>query len=274
MTALEYGVVEVTKGRPLSLELVLDLHRRLMTGVRGNDKQPGEFRAIQNWIGRVGSTPATATFVPPHPSRLTHALNEWADFALRSSRELPPLVACALLHQQFETLHPFRDGNGRVGRLLIPLYLIERGRLALPVLYLSAFIEAHKADYVRLLQRVRTHGEWEAWIEFFLRGVAEIAREGAARATLIVDYYESARESVAEYPQCVRLLRTLLDNPFISTTRAVKALNATPPTARKALETLRAAGILSDAMKRGRTPLFVAGRLLELFTEPIYSLSA
>lgn len=268
VTALEYGIAEVTRGRRLSLELVLDLHRRLMTGVRGQDKRPGEFRVIQNWIGHHGSTPATARFVPPHPDQLAAVLADWNGFMQRGSARLPPLVACALLHQQFETIHPFRDGNGRVGRLLIPLYLMERQRLSLPLLYISAYIEQHKGEYGRLLQAVRTDGAWESWIEFFLRGVAETANEAGARAKEVADYHEWARGAAARNPNSVRLLRPLLGNPFLSTTRAVRELGVTAPTARKAIDDLRALGIVEDAPKRGRAPLVVARRLLEIFTRP------
>ncbi len=179
---------------------------------------------------------------------------------------MPPLVACALLHQQFETLHPFLDGNGRIGRLLIPLHLLERKRLPLPLLYLSAYIEEYKGEYGRLLQRVRTHGDWEAWLQYFLRGVAETAREGARRAHDILEAYERARDAVADHPYSVRLLKELIRNPFISTARAATVLSVTIPTARKAIEELKTADVLHDAAKRGRTPLYVAHEFLDLFT--------
>ena len=265
VTALEYGIAQVAGGRRLSLDLVLDLHRRLMDGVRGHDKDPGQFRIAQNWIGHKHSTLETATFVPPHPEVLPAALADWETFMTRSASTVPPLVACALLHQQFETIHPFRDGNGRVGRLIIPLFLMERQRLPIPLLYLSAYIDQHKSEYARLLQVVRTDGDWEAWIAFFLRGVASTAKEAATRTMEIVDYCEMARELTARNPNSVRLLRSLLGNPFMSTNRAAKALGVTLPTARKAIEVLRQHGIVSDAGKRGHTPLVVARDLLNIF---------
>lgn len=268
VTALEYGIAQVSAGRRLSLELVLELHQRLMHGVRGKDKQPGEFRTTQNWIGHERSTPATAKFVPPHPDRVDAALTAWIDFARQGADDVPPLVACALLHQQFETIHPFRDGNGRIGRLVIPLFLMERHRLPLPLLYISAYIDQHKAEYARLLQGVRTDGDWEAWVEFFANGVAATAREAGERATEIVDYYETAREAATRNPNSVRLLRELLANPFMSTARAAKALDVTNPTARKAIDDLKLLGILTDAPKRGRTPLVVARVLLDIFNRP------
>lgn len=266
VTALEYGITQVRGGRPVDNALILDLHARLMAGVRGEDKHPGAFRVTQNWIGYRGSTPATAIFVPPHPEVLTGALSAWERFVQERARDMPPLVACALLHQQFETLHPFLDGNGRIGRLLIPLHLLERNRLPLPLLYLSAYIEEYKGEYGRLLQRVRTDGDWEAWLRYFLRGVAETAREAATRARDILDAYESARDAAAANVYSVRLLKELLRNPFISTARAATLLSATIPTARKAIDHLKDADVLRDAAKRGRTPLYVAHTLLDLFT--------
>jgi Fic family protein len=267
VSAMEHGVTQLRRGRRLDLDLVLELHRILMTGVRGNDKDPGALRAVQNWIGNPGSTPSTAVFVPPHPDRVADAMLAWTAFARGTSRAHPPLIACGLLHQQFETIHPFRDGNGRIGRLLIPLYLIECGRLSLPLLYISAYLEANRVEYVRQLQRVRTDGAWESWVAFLIAGVLETARDGRDRATRIVAYYESARDAVDDQPHCSRLLRFLLSNPFISTTRAMRELGVTPPTARKALDTLVTRGVLEDAGKRGRTPLLVARQLLEIFGE-------
>ena len=266
VTALEFGIAQVRGGQTVGNALLLTLHERLMAGVRGADKSPGAFRVSQNWIGHRGSTPATALFVPPHPDVLPGALSAWERFLQERGRQMPPLVVCALLHQHFETLHPFRDGNGRIGRLLIPLYLLERGRLPLPLLYVSAYLEENKAEYGRLLQRVRTDGDWEAWLRYFLRGVLETARDAASRAREILDAYERAREAVAGNAHSARLLKELLRNPFVSTTRAARLLGVTAPTARNAIDVLKTAGVLRDGLKRGRTPLYVAHAFLELFT--------
>lgn len=266
VTALEFGIAQVRGGQTVGNALLLTLHERLMAGVRGADKSPGAFRVSQNWIGHRGSTPATALFVPPHPDVLPGALSAWERFLQERGRQMPPLVVCALLHQHFETLHPFRDGNGRIGRLLIPLYLLERGRLPLPLLYLSAYLEENKAEYGRLLQRVRTDGDWEAWLRYFLRGVLETARDAASRAREILDAYERAREAVAGNAHSARLLKELLRNPFVSTTRAARLLGVTAPTARNAIDVLKTAGVLRDGLRRGRTPLYVAHAFLELFT--------
>ncbi len=267
ISALELGVEWVQRGRLIDREMVLALHRVLMTGVRGRDKQPGEFRTVQNWIGRPGSSPATAVFVPPHPGRVHAAIEDWQAFSEQGSRRLPPLISCGVLHAYFETVHPFLDGNGRIGRLLIPLHLIACGRLSAPLLYISAYLETHKADYARHLQAVRTHGAWETWIEFLIDGVAETAQEGQRRAAAIIRYYDETRDLLDGVPHSGRLLRALMTNPFISTTRAVQTLSVTSPTARKALDTFVRRGVLEDAGKRGRTPLLLARSLLELFGE-------
>ncbi|MDQ3414520.1 MAG: Fic family protein [Verrucomicrobiota bacterium] len=151
---------------PLSLRLVCELHEHLMRGVRGHDKTPGAFRRSQNWIGPRGSTPETAPYVPPPVEEMMDCLGNWELF-LHKHGEMPDLIQCAVMHEQFEAIHPFLDGNGRVGRLLITLFLIERNRLAQPLLYLSVFIEANRQDYYDLLQRVRTHGDWLSWLNGF-----------------------------------------------------------------------------------------------------------
>ncbi len=169
VTALEYGVTRL-RTLPLSLRLVLELHARLMKGVRGEHATPGEFRRTQNWIGVPRSTLESAIYVPPPPEFMMEALEAWERF-LHERGRVPDLVQCALMHEQFEAIHPFLDGNGRVGRLLITLFLIERGRLSQPLLYLSAYIDQHRGEYYSGLQAVHTDGDWKGWIRFFLTGV-------------------------------------------------------------------------------------------------------
>src|SRR5574337_1016787 len=180
VTALEYGL-ERLESLPLSLRLVRELHEHLMRGVRGERATPGEFRRSQNWIGPPGSTPETAPYVPPPPREMQEGLWAWEKF-LHERNQLPELIQCALIHEQFEAIHPFLDGNGRVGRLLIPLFLIERGRLSQPLLYLSAYIKAHRHEYYDRLQTVRTDGDWNGWLLFFLAAVTETAQQGVQQA--------------------------------------------------------------------------------------------
>src|SRR5436189_2289584 len=196
VTALEYGVPRL-RTLPLSLRLVRELHARLMRGVRGEHATPGEFRRSQNWIGIPRSTLETAVYVPPPPDHLMEVLGAWERF-LQDRGRTPDLVQCALMHEQFEAIHAFLDGNGRVGRLLISLFLIERGRLSQPLLYLSAYFEEHRREYYDGLQRVRTDGDWTGWIRFFLAGVEQISAEAVAQAGRLMALREPWRASLAD----------------------------------------------------------------------------
>ncbi|MGH8122662.1 MAG: Fic family protein [Rudaea sp.] len=198
VAAMEFGI-ERLDTLPLSLRLVRELHARLMHGVRGERMTPGEFRRSQNWIGPAGSTPVTAPYVPPPLAEMKQALGEWEKF-LQRREELPDLVQCALMHEQFEAIHPFLDGNGRIGRLLITLFLIERNRLAQPLLYLSEYIELHRQAYYTHLQRVRTHGEWKAWLHYFLEGVRWSATRAARQARDLMDLRDKLRRKVLISP--------------------------------------------------------------------------
>lgn len=261
VVALEYGIKRLTS-LPLSLRLVREIHARLMKGVRGNYATPGEFRRSQNWIGPPGSTPATATYVPPPPEQVHDCLNNWERF-LHIRDRFPDLIQCAVMHEQFEAIHPFVDGNGRVGRLLITLFLIERGRLSQPLLYLSAYFEAHRQDYYDLLQRVRTLGDRAAWIRFFLAGVMETAREGVQRAGQLMDLRESFRQRVRDKPKALALTDALFLNPYMSVTRAEQLLKVSNPTARQAVRVLEGKGILEEISGRAWGRLYLARPILE-----------
>jgi Fic family protein len=261
VVALEYGIKRLTS-LPLSLRLVREIHARLMKGVRGDYATPGEFRRSQNWIGPPGSTPATATYVPPPPEQVHDCLDNWERF-LHIRDRFPDLIQCAVMHEQFEAIHPFVDGNGRVGRLLITLFLIERGRLSQPLLYLSAYFEAHRQDYYDLLQRVRTLGDRAAWIRFFLAGVTETAREGVQRAGQLMDLRESFRQRVRDKPKALALTDALFLNPYMSVTRAEKLLKVSNPTARQAVRVLEGKGILEEISGRAWGRLYLARPILE-----------
>jgi len=183
VVAMEYGI-QLLSELPLSLRLIREIHEKLMKGVRGDQATPGEFRSSQNWIGPAGSTLSNATYVPPPPEEMKACLANWENY-LQNRNQFPELIQCALLHEQFEAIHPFLDGNGRVGRLLITLFFIERGRLTQPLLYLSAYFESHRQEYYTYLQKVKTDGDWNNWILFFLNGVAETAQQAARQANPI-----------------------------------------------------------------------------------------
>lgn len=265
VTAMEYGV-ERLGTLPLSLRLVGELHAKLMDGVRGNHATPGEFRRSQNWIGPAGSSPESAPYVPPPPEELMACLGQWELF-LHERDRMPVLIQCALMHEQFEAIHPFLDGNGRIGRLLITLFLMERGRLRQPLLYLSDFIEAHRQDYYDLLQRVRTHGDWNAWLRFFLAGVAEIAGDSSLRASRLLALREQYRSQFADKVNVVALLDQLFVNPYITAATVAATLKTSAPTATRALATLEKAGILREISGRkwGRT--WLAGTILDVIQE-------
>ncbi len=265
--ALEHGLARLRDGFPLSLRLVREIHARLMTGVRGEYATPGEFRRSQNWIGPAGSTPETAPFVPPPPDRLMETLADWERF-LHARGALPDLVQCALMHEQFEAIHPFLDGNGRVGRLLITLFLVERGRLSQPLLYLSAYIEAHRQDYYDLLQGVRTDGHWEAWIRFFLAGVTETARAAIRQAGDLMDLREASRARLLGKPRALALLDGLFVNPYVTVPRAVRLLGVSNPTARQAVRDLQDEGMLEEVPGRAWPRLYLARPILRVIEDP------
>jgi Fic family protein len=260
--ALEYGVKRL-RDLPLSLRLVRELHERLLKGVRGNRATPGEFRRSQNWIGPPGSNPQTATYVPPPVDEMMPALDAWEHF-LHEREKLPDLVQCALMHEQFEAIHPFLDGNGRVGRLLITLFLIERKRLSQPLLYLSAYIEANRSDYYELLQGVRTRGDWSSWLMYFLRGVAEIGMEAVERSGRLLALRERFRKKVAQLPRALKLLDFLMINPYVTVARAEKLLGVSNPTAREAVNRLQAAGLLEETTGRSWGKLYLAKPILRV----------
>jgi len=262
VTALENGVPRL-RSLPLSLRLVRELHARLMKGVRGERATPGEFRRSQNWIGVPQSTPEAAVYVPPPPDHLMETLGAWERF-LHDRGRIPDLVQCALMHEQFEAIHPFLDGNGRVGRLLIALFLIERGRLSQPLLYLSAYIEEHRREYYDGLQRVRTDGDWGGWLRFFLAGVEEISREAVRQAGRLMDLREQWRRRLADSPKAAQLVDVLLVNPYMSVTRAQNILKVSNPTARQIVARLERLGLLTEITGRDWRRLYLARPILRV----------
>ena len=266
VVALEYGIKRL-RDLPLSLRLVRELHARLMKGVRGERATPGEFRRSQNWIGPSGSTPATAPYVPPPPEHMQEALADWERF-LREREKLPDLIQCALMHEQFEAIHPFLDGNGRVGRLLITLFLTERGRLSQPLLYLSAYIEAHRQDYYDLLQRARTDGDWIGWLRFFITGVTETAGEAVRHAGRLMDLREKFRARLRDKPKALALLDQLFINPYMTVARAERILKVSNPTARQAVTLLQKNGMLDEISGRAWGRLYLAKPILRAIENP------
>ncbi|MBL9218199.1 MAG: Fic family protein [Opitutaceae bacterium] len=261
VTALEHGIGRL-ESLPLSLRLVRELHGKLMTGVRGDKATPGEFRTSQNWIGPAGSNLMNAAYVPPPVDEMKEVLADWERY-LHTRDQAPDLIQCAIMHEQFEAIHPFLDGNGRVGRLMITLFLIERGRLSRPLLYLSDFIERHRQDYYDLLQRVRTHGEWLPWIRYFLTGVEETARDAATRARRLLELREAMLKQAEP-----ALVDQLLVNPYISIGKAATVMGVTHPTATKILRKLEAGGLLREVTRRTWGKIYLATGVLAALEPP------
>src|SRR4051812_10767469 len=259
LAALAYARQQLRseKGLPLSTRLLNEAHRRLMKGVRGSTKQPGELRRSQNWIG--GTRPGNAVFVPPPPQELGGLLSDLEKYIHRDE-ELPPLVRAALVHVQFETIHPYLDGNGRIGRLLITLLLEQWKQLSAPLLYLSLFFKRHRAEYYRLLNAVRLEGDWESWVSFFLEGILTIADEAADTARDLFLLVNKDRTRILSSPNAsvmaTRLLDQLPRHPMVTIPAVVKLLETTKPTAAKAVGMLEKVGILRETTGRRRDRTF------------------
>jgi Fic family protein len=273
--AMMYGL-ERLKELPLSLRLIREMHEHLLQNGRGGTKNLGEFRRSQNWIG--GTRPGNAMYVPPPVSELSACLDAFERFMHEDESHLPPLVKAGLLHVQFETIHPFLDGNGRIGRLLVTLYLCVQDVLRKPLLYLSFYLKTHRADYYRLLQEVRERGAWEAWLEFFLDGVTETANQAFDAATRIVELFKRDRERIAaESDRAGSVLRIhdlLQQNPFATSSNLVALTGLTPPTINTALAELERIGIVEEVTGRKRGRVFGYRAYLDILNEGTAPLSA
>jgi Fic family protein len=251
-------------GLPLSMRLLNETHRRLMHGVRGAEKQPGEVRRSQNWIG--GTRPGNAVYVPPPPQALDQLLGAFETY-VHSEDPMPAIVRAGLLHVQFETIHPYLDGNGRIGRLLIALVLEQRRVLTRPLLYLSLFFKQHRDDYYRRLNKVRSEGDWEGWLEFFLDGVTSIADEAVASARELFALVGKDRTAVLATDgmsiPAIKLFELLPKHPIVTISTAMKLVETTKPTASRAIELLVNAGVLVETTGRKRDRSFVYQRYLE-----------
>ena len=266
VVAMEHGVRRLRK-LPLSLRLVRELHEKLMHRVRGGAAAPGELQRIQNWIGPPRSTIASASYVPPPPAELASCLGRWESFL--HERELPPLIQIALAHYQFEAIHPFVDGNGRVGRLLIILFLIERKVLPAPLLYLSAFFEQTRPEYYAHLRSVTDRAEWAPWLEYFLEGVARMSEDVLRRAAEINSLVAAWQRKLAGAPRTPQMLAPLLaENPFVTANSAAKRMRVAFTTAQRAIGVLEAHGILRRVAGEQRHRVYCARSLLRILEEP------
>lgn len=266
--ALEHGLSRLSE-LPLCLRLIREMHQALLEGVRGDRARPGEFRNTQNWIGTPGSSLENASYVPPPVPQMLTALDSLEKF-LQTPSPLPPLVKLALVHYQFEAIHPFEDGNGRIGRLLITLLLCEMGLLSQPLLYLSAYFESNRPEYYRRLLAVSQQGEWQEWISFFLAGVAQQSHDAISRSQKLLSAWMGYREQLLAKRASalsLQLVDELFQEPAISVSQAAKKLAVTPRSAQQNIDKLMEEGILIEATGRRRNRIFTAPAILRILEE-------
>ncbi len=273
VAALNHGLARIREGFPLSLRLIREIHGVLLKDGRGSTKSPGEFRTSQNWIG--GDRPGNAIFVPPPPELLGECLGKFELFLHEQRADLPVLLQAGLMHVQFETIHPFLDGNGRLGRLLITFLLCTSGRLTEPLLYLSLYLKAHRDTYYELLTRVRQHGDWEAWIEFFLTGVRDTAQQAVRTAQTILSLFETDASRVHTLGRAagsaMRVYQQMQRNPVASLT-TLQATGLSFPTVSDSVQRLEELGLLKEVTGRQRGRLYVYKNYLDILqegTEPL-----
>lgn len=270
VAAMNHGLNRLAE-LPVSVRLIREIHQRLLHGVRGGRLTPGELRRSQNWIGPGGAGIAEAVFVPPPPDAVVEALGQWEVF-LHAEDDLPLLVKIGLAHAQFETIHPFLDGNGRVGRLLITFLLTQAGVLEKPVLYLSHYLKRHRQEYYESLQAVRDHGDWEGWLAFFLRGVASVSREAADTARRVLLLRERHRTEIAAglgraAGNGHRVLESLYRRPIVSVAQVQSLTGTSFAAANQLVARLTDLGILREITGYARNRRFRYDAYIRLFTD-------
>ena len=269
VAALNYGLDRLQGGFPLSNRLIREMHARLLAQGRGAEKSPGEFRRTQNWIG--GTRPGNAHFVPPPPQHVDACMAALERFLHEEKTPYPALVRAALAHVQFETIHPFLDGNGRIGRLLIAFILHHNGVLTRPLLYLSLYFKQHRAEYYRLLDRVRLEGEWEAWVGFFLEGVEHVAAGAVDTARRLVGLFDEDRQRVQELGRIaattLRVFGVLCQRPLVTLNHVRDRAGISFPSAAKGMDALTQLGIVRELTGQRRNRVFAYDRYLSILNE-------
>ena len=269
VAALEHGLARLREDFPLSNRLIREMHATLLSRGRGSEKSPGEFRRTQNWIG--GTRPGNAHFVPPPPSEVQNCMAALEQFIHDETAPYPVLVKAALAHVQFETIHPFLDGNGRIGRLLIPFVLHHGGALSKPLLYLSLYFKQHRDEYYRLLDVVRTEGDWEAWLDFFLEGVETTASGAVQTAQRLLALFREDAERVQAIGRvatsALRVFSVLRERPLVTLNQVQRHTQISFPTAAKGMKTLVTLGIVRELTGQQRNRVFVYDRYLSMLNE-------
>jgi Fic family protein len=275
VAAMHHGLRRLREGFPLSLRLIREVHAFLLKGGRGANKMPGEFRRTQNWIG--GTRPGNASFVPPPPERLMECLDSFERFLHDEKHKLPVLVEAGLVHVQFESIHPFLDGNGRLGRLLITLLLCSKGVIAEPLLYPSLYLKTYRDRYYDLLQRTRTEGAWEEWLAFFLEGLGVAAEDAADTAERTLRLFAKDKDKIQKLGRAaasaLRLHEFMQTSPYVRIGTAAKALHLTVPTITNAVNHLTRLGIVKEISGKHRDRLFAYSRYINIVSEGTEPLS-
>ncbi len=262
--AMNYGLTRLAD-LPLSLRLLREIHKELMQGVRGAERTPGEFRTSQNWIGPPGSNLVNAAFVPPPPHELMNCLGDFETFLHRGKDDTPLLIQCGLAHAQFETIHPFLDGNGRVGRLLITLMLCEAQALSKPLLYISHYLKANRSEYYDRLTAIRMRGDWEGWLRFFLNGVSQVSMQAIETARKIIAMREKHRAQFAKNANALKLLDSLFTRPVVNINQCKDIIDTSYLTASKLVAKFVGAGLLQETTGQGRNRMYRFQAYLGLF---------
>ena len=274
ISAMEHGLARIEEGLPVSIRLIREVHETLMTKGRGSTQQPGEFRRSQNWIG--GTRPGNALFVPPPPERVLDLMSQLEAFIHADAQQIPSLIKAGLVHVQFETIHPFLDGNGRLGRLLVTLLFCAQNILKEPTLYLSLYFKTHRQQYYDLLQNVRERGDWESWLEFFLEGITETSLQAAEAAREIMGLCEKDQNRIKSLGRpavsALRVHQFLQQKPIAGIPAVAKALGISAPTTAKSFRYLQDLGILQEITGKRRNRIFAYSDYLSILnrgTEPL-----
>ena len=269
IAATQHGLKRLREGFPLSLRLIREIHGVLLKGTRGSNKTPGEFRRSQNWIG--GTRPGNAKYVPPPPEEMLKALDNLEKLFHDQPVRTPPLIKAGLVHAQFETIHPFLDGNGRLGRLLITFLLCVEGILSQPLLYLSLYLKEHRGKYYESLQQIRTEGDWEGWLRFYLQGVSEVAQQATETARRIMHLFEEDRKRIHRIGKAagsaLRVYDLLTHKAVVSIPAAAKKLEMAQPTVASAIQRLIKMGILREFTGKRRDRQFLYPHYLDILNE-------
>lgn len=274
VAAMNHGLARIREGFPISLRLIREIHEILLSKGRGSTKQPGEFRRSQNWIG--GTRPGNALFVPPPPERVLELMSDLEKFIHADTPEIPALVKAGLVHVQFETIHPFLDGNGRLGRLLITFLLCTQGILKEPILYLSLYFKTHRRHYYDMLQQVKEQGDWETWLEFFLEGITETSLQAAEAAREILNLFETDRKRIETLGRpaasALRVHQLLQQKPIVAIPDAAQRLGISAPTIAKSIQHMVDLGLVREITGRQRGRMFVYGDYLNILSRGTESL--